>query len=156
MHWTAKRHNYAPRSRGLQSQHAGIRRETGRAGTLRNHDGRASRTPGRDHGYDYRRHGAGRTTRRLLPKPALAGQAGDGYPDGDEEFRRCEGADPERDGKAEDSVTLCGAGALDRRNDSSVYWNSSKYNSVASRKLAIASPTVSPWLTVPTSEHSAT
>src|ERR1700690_2221967 len=81
----------------LQSHHASIRREAGRIGTLRNHDGRASRTPGCDHGYDHRRHGAGRTTRRLLPEPALARQAGHGYPDRDEEFDGRERADPERE-----------------------------------------------------------
>jgi len=34
--------------------------------------------------------------------------------------------------------------------------NSSRYNSVDSFKLEIASSTVCPWLTVPTSGHSAT
>src|SRR5271165_3311741 len=113
MLWTADstimRHARQP----LQSSHAGIRREAGRVRTLRNHDGRAPRTPGCDHGHDHRRHGAGRTARRLLPEPALAGASGDGYSDGDEEFDRREGVDPERDGAVEEnSLTGRGAGAL--------------------------------------------
>src|ERR1700720_3451818 len=98
----------------LQSHHAGIRRKAGRVGTLRDYVGRAARTLGRDHGYDHGRHGLGRPARRLLPKPALAGQAGHGYSDGDEESDRCQRADPERDGEAEGSVIKCGAGTLAR------------------------------------------
>src|ERR1019366_2418599 len=87
--------------RRLQSPDAGIRRKAGRTGTLRNHDGRAARALGCNHGHDHRCHGAGRPARRLLPEPALAGQAGNGYPDHHEELDRRERVDPERDGRAE-------------------------------------------------------
>src|ERR1700722_8805823 len=86
----------------LQSWHAGIRREAGRTGTLRNHDGRASRPPRRHHGYHHRRHGPGGPARRLLPEPALARQAGHGYSTHHEELDRRERTDPERDGGAEE------------------------------------------------------
>jgi hypothetical protein len=45
-----------------------------------------------------------------LPEPALAGQAGDGYPDGHEEFDGREGADSERDGETEGGLIWGGAG----------------------------------------------
>src|SRR5205814_3044048 len=90
------------RQRRVQSLHAGIRRKAGRTGTLRDHDGSPARTAGGDHGHDHRRHGARRTARRLLPEPALAGQAGDGYSDHHEKSDRRERADPERDGSAEE------------------------------------------------------
>src|SRR6266567_4788676 len=85
----------------LQSTHAGIRRKTGRTGTLRDHDGRAPGTPRRHHGRHHRRDGAGRPARRLLPEPALARQARDGYSDHHEEPVRRQRADPERDGRTE-------------------------------------------------------
>jgi thiamine monophosphate synthase len=44
----------------------------------------------------------------------VAGQAGDGYSDRDEEFDRRERADSERDGEIENRVIECGAGALAR------------------------------------------
>src|SRR5271155_6034435 len=102
---TAEPHNYAPRLTALQSHYAGIQREAGRTGTLRNHDGRAARAPRRHHGYDHRCHGAGRTAWRLLPEPALAGQACDGYSDGHEEFDGRERVDPECDGETENRLT---------------------------------------------------
>ena len=98
----------------LQSHHAGIRREARRTGTLRDNDGSPAGAAGRDDGYDHGRYGAGWTTRRLLPTPALAGQAGYGYSDGNEKLDCREGIDPERDGKAEAGVSKCGAGALAR------------------------------------------
>src|ERR1700687_1704711 len=91
----------------LQSRHASIRREAGRAGTLRDHDGCAPRPSRRHHGRDHRRHGAGRPTRRLLPESALARQTRHGYPNHHEELDRRERAHPERDGRAkEKSVKL--------------------------------------------------
>src|SRR5271155_3638383 len=87
--------------RTLQSSDAGIRREAGRTGALRDHDGRAARSTRRDHGHDYRCHGPGRAARRLLPEPTLAGEAGDGYPDHYEKSDRCQGVNPERDGAIE-------------------------------------------------------
>jgi hypothetical protein len=39
---------------------------------------------------------------RLLPEPALAGQAGHGHPDHHEEPDRCKRAYPERDGRAQE------------------------------------------------------
>src|SRR5580700_8611636 len=86
----------------LQSTHAGIRRKTGRTGTLRDHDGCTSWTPRRYHGHDHRRHGISRPARSLLPEPALARQTRDGHPDHHEEPDRRERADPERHGRAEE------------------------------------------------------
>src|SRR5579862_1175245 len=86
---------------GLQSLHAGIQRETRRTGALRNHDGRAARTARGHHGHDYRCDGAGGAARGVLPEPALAGQAGHGHSDGDEEFDGRERVDSERDGETE-------------------------------------------------------
>jgi hypothetical protein len=45
-----------------------------------------------------------------LPKPALAGQAGHGYSDGNEEPYRREGIDSERDGKVEGGVSALAGG----------------------------------------------
>src|ERR1700732_5611542 len=90
--------------RRLQAPYAGIRRETGRTRTLRDHDGRAARTPGRDHGHDHRCYGASGSAWRLLPEPALAGQASDGHPDHHEESDRRKRADPERDGRGEEGI----------------------------------------------------
>src|ERR1700733_3592661 len=86
----------------VQSPYAGIRREARRIGTLRDHDGRAPGTPRRHDGYDHRRHGPGRPTWGLLSKHPLAGQAGDGYPDGHEEPDRRERTDSECDGGSEE------------------------------------------------------
>src|SRR5579872_6393223 len=90
----------------LQSWYAGIGRKAGRVGTLRNHDGCAAWASGGDDGHHHRRHGAGRAAWRLLPEPALAGQAGNGYLDHHEELDRRERADSERDGRAEKAKSL--------------------------------------------------
>src|SRR5438270_12606602 len=86
----------------LQSPYAGIRREGGRTRALRNHDGRAARPLGRDHGRHHGCYGTGRSAWGLLPKPALAGQTCDGHSDHYEEPDGREGADPERDGRVEE------------------------------------------------------
>src|SRR5208282_5481217 len=93
-----------PWLRRLQSMDAGIRRKTRRVGALRDHDGRPARPPRGDHGHDHRRDGPGRPARRLLPEPALAGQARDGHPDHHETPHRRQRTDPECDGRAEAKV----------------------------------------------------
>src|SRR5580704_10764730 len=114
MIWTARLAIMPHARQPLQSHHAGIRREAGRTGTLRDHVGCPAGATCGHYGHDHRCHGAGRATWRLLPEPALARQAGDGYSDGDEEFDRRERVDPERDGKAEGSVKWRGTGDLAR------------------------------------------
>src|ERR1700726_3094127 len=96
------RANYPPAEATLQSTHAGIRREAGRTGALRDHDGRSARTVGRDHGPRHRRDVIGGPARSLLPKSALAGQTSNGHSADHEGPDGREGTDSERDGRAEE------------------------------------------------------
>src|ERR1700760_4839417 len=100
------RHNYAPTCTRATIDHAGISGKTRRIGALRDHDGRLARPPCRHHGFDYRRNGARRPARRLLPEPALARQARHGHPDHHEKSHRCEGTYPECDGRAEEELEV--------------------------------------------------
>src|SRR5208282_3479425 len=60
----------------LQSVHDRVQRQAGRTRALRTAHGRAPRAAGGHHGPGQRRHGPGGAAWRLLPEPALAGQAG--------------------------------------------------------------------------------
>src|SRR5262249_54455096 len=96
--------NYPPPPPTLQSSHAGIRREAGRTRALRNDDGRPPRAAGGHDGPGDGRDVPGGPTRGLLPKPAMAGETGAGYPDRNEEPGGCEGTDSECDGRVEEEA----------------------------------------------------
>src|ERR1051325_3402110 len=102
--------NYAPPALAVTIDHyAGIRRKAGRIGPLRDDDGRATRPLGRHHGYDYGRDGLSWTAWRLLPKSALARQAGHGYSNHHEEPDRRQRADSERYGNAQKTILIYSA-----------------------------------------------
>src|SRR6266849_8798524 len=85
----------------LQFVHGRLQRKTRRARALRTAHGRASRTPRCHYGPGHRRDGPRRAARRLLPEPALAGQAGHGCADHHEKPYRRQRVDSKCNGRAE-------------------------------------------------------